>query len=48
MKYSKRSGFFERLRVDPIFAMQGAHLSVATVEQQDIGPPPIRPETRAA
>jgi hypothetical protein len=48
MKYSKRSVFFPRLRVDAHLRHVGAHLSVATVEQQDIGPPSIRPKTRAA
>ena len=48
MKYSKHSVFFERLRVDAHLRHVGAHLSVATVEQQDVGPPSIRPKTRAA
>ena len=48
MKYSKRSVFFPRLRVDAHFRQVGAHHSVATVEQQDMGPPSIRPKTRAA
>ena len=46
MKYSKRSVFFPRLRADAHLRHVGAHLSVATVEQQDIGPPSIRPKTR--
>ena len=37
MKYSKCSVFFQRLRVDAHLRHVGAHLSVATVEQQDIG-----------
>ena len=48
MKYSKHSVFFQRLRVDAHLRHVGAHLSVATVEQQDMGPPSIRPKTRAA
>jgi hypothetical protein len=40
MKYSKHSVFFQRLRVDAHLRHVGAHLSVATVEQQDIGPLP--------
>lgn len=48
MRYSKHSVFFQRLRVDAHLRHVGAHLSVATVEQQDIGPPSIRPKTRAA
>ncbi len=48
MKYSKRSVFFQRLRVDVHLRPVGANRSVATVEQQDIGPPSIRPKTRAA
>jgi hypothetical protein len=48
MKYSKRSMFFPRLRVDTHLRHVGAHLSVATIEQQDIRPPSIRPKTRAA
>jgi hypothetical protein len=35
MKYSKRSVFFQRLRVDAHLRHVGAHLSVATVERQD-------------
>ena len=48
MKYSKRSVFFPRLRVDTPSSPCRRHLSVATIEQQDIGPPSIRPKTRAA
>jgi hypothetical protein len=48
MKYSERSVFFQRLRVDAHLRHVGAHLSIATVEQQDMGPPSIRPKTRAA
>jgi hypothetical protein len=48
MKYSKRSVLFSRLRVDAHLRHVGGHLSVVTVEQQDIGPPSIRPKTRAA
>jgi hypothetical protein len=48
MKYSKRSVFFTRLRVDAHLRHVGAHVSVASVEQQDTGPPPIRRKTRAA
>jgi hypothetical protein len=48
MKYSKHSVFFQRLRVDAHLRHVGAHLPVATVERQDIGPPSIRPKTRAA
>jgi hypothetical protein len=39
MKYSKRS-FFQGLRVDAHLRHVGAHLSVATIEQPDIGPLP--------
>jgi hypothetical protein len=39
MKYSKRSVFFQKLRVDAHLRHVGAHLSVAIVEQQDVGPP---------
>jgi hypothetical protein len=39
MKYSKQSVFFQRLRVDAHLRQVGAHLSVATVERQDKGPP---------
>lgn len=48
MKYSKRSVLFQRLRVNAHLRHVGAHLSVATVEQQDLGPPSIKPKTRAA
>ena len=48
MKYSKHSVYFQRLRVDAHLRHVGAHLSVVTVEQQDIGPPSIRPKTRGA
>ena len=48
MKYSMRSVFFQRLRVDAHLRHAGAHLSVATVEEQDIGPPSIRAKTCAA
>jgi hypothetical protein len=47
MKYSKRSVFFQRIRVDAHLRHVDAHLSVVTVEQQDLGPPSIRPKTRA-
>jgi hypothetical protein len=47
MKYSKRSEFFQRLRVDTHRRYIDAHLSVATIEQQDIGPPSIRPKPPA-
>ena len=36
MKYSKHSVFFPRLRVDTHLRHVGAHLLVATIEQQDI------------
>jgi hypothetical protein len=48
MKYSKRSVFFQTLSVDAHRSHVSAHLSVATVEEQDIGPPSIRPKTRSA
>ena len=48
MKYSKHSVFFPRLRVDTHLRHVGAHLSVVTPEQQDIGPSSVRPKTRAA
>jgi hypothetical protein len=48
MKYSRRSVFFQKLPVDAHLRHVGAHLSVATVEQQDIGPPSIRPKTHGA
>ena len=48
MKYSKRSVFFQRLRVYARLRHVGAHLPVATVEQQDMSPSSIGPKTRAA
>jgi hypothetical protein len=48
MKYSNHSVFFPRLRVDAHLRGVCAHLSVATVEQQEIGPPSIGAKTRAA
>ena len=39
---------FPRLRVDAYLRHVGAHLSVPPGEQQDMGPPSIRPRTRAA
>ena len=36
MKYPKRSVLFQKLRVDAHLRHVGAHLSVATIEQQDI------------
>ena len=48
MKYSKALSVFSEIRVDAHLRHVGAHLPVATVERQDIGPPSIRPKTRAA
>src|SRR5258708_16239333 len=47
MKYSKRSVFFSENTCRCPSSPCSAHLSVATVEQ-DIGPPSVRPKTRAA